>query len=200
MVGFDYYGSSLFGNKYLDEVLARQKPLLPAGYKAEKISWSFSWAKAKRQYGLLLLLILGIYIIGTILFESFKQPLYIVLAIPISFIGLFLNFAVFEFYFDQGGYAAFILLGGLVVNSVFFILNDFNQVKNKSNRAFVKVLAAKIKPITLTILSTSLGLVPFLIGGDNEIFWFALTVGTIGGLLVSFIFVTFVLPILLFQN
>jgi multidrug efflux pump subunit AcrB len=146
------------------------------------------------------LLILGIYIIGTILFESFKQPLYIVLAIPISFIGLFLNFAVFEFYFDQGGYAAFILLGGLVVNSVFFILNDFNQVKNKSNRAFVKVLAAKIKPITLTILSTSLGLVPFLIGGDNEIFWFALTVGTIGGLLVSFIFVTFVLPILLFQN
>jgi multidrug efflux pump subunit AcrB len=200
MVGFDYYGSSLFGNKYLDEVLARQKPLMPAGYKAEKISWSFSWAKAKRQYGLLLLLILGIYIIGTILFESFKQPLYIVLAIPISFIGLFLNFAVFEFYFDQGGYAAFILLGGLVVNSVFFILNDFNQVKNKSNRAFVKVLAAKIKPITLTILSTSLGLVPFLIGGDNEIFWFALTVGTIGGLLVSFIFVTFVLPILLFQN
>ncbi|UXE68328.1 MAG: efflux RND transporter permease subunit [Chryseotalea sp. WA131a] len=197
MVGFDYYGSSLFGNKYLDEVLARQKPLLPAGYKAEKISWPFSWAKAKRQYGLLLLLILGIYIIGTILFESFKQPLYIVLAIPISFIGLFLSFAVFDFYFDQGGYAAFILLGGLVVNSVVFILNDFNQLKRKTNRGFVKVVTAKIKPITLTLLSTCLGLVPFLIGGQNEVFWFSLAVGTIGGLLLSLIFIGFILPILL---
>ncbi|MCA4896654.1 MAG: efflux RND transporter permease subunit, partial [Cytophagales bacterium] len=200
MVGFDYYGSSLFGNKYLDEVLARQKPLLPAGYKAEKISWPFSWAKAKRQYGLLLLLILGIYIIGTILFESFKQPLYIVLAIPISFIGLFLSFAVFDFYFDQGGYAAFILLGGLVVNSVVFILNDFNQLKRKTNRAFVKVVAAKIKPITLTLLSTCLGLVPFLIGGQNEVFWFALAVGTISGLTVSLITTFLFLPPLAFKK
>lgn len=200
MVGFDYYGSSLFGNKYLDEVLARQKPLMPAGYKAEKISWSFSWEKAKRQYGLLLLLILGIYIIGTILFESFKQPLYIVLAIPISFIGLFLSFAVFDFYFDQGGYAAFILLGGLVVNSVVFILNDFNQLKRKTNRAFIKVVAAKIKPITLTLLSTCLGLVPFLIGGENEVFWFALAIGTIGGLIISVITTMVFLPVILFKE
>jgi multidrug efflux pump subunit AcrB len=196
MVGFDYYGSPLFGNKYLDEVLARQKPLMPAGYKAEKISWFFSWEKAKRKYGLLALLMAGIYVIGTILFESFKQPFYIVLAIPISFIGLFLSFAVFDFYFDQGGYAAFILLGGLVVNSVVFILNDFNQLKRKTNRAFMKVVAAKMKPIMLTVLSTCLGLLPFLIGGDNEVFWFALAVGTIGGLAVSLSFITFILPTL----
>ena len=196
LVGFDYYGSHLFGNKYVDEVLARQKPSMQAGYTAEKITWSFSWQKVKRQYGLLALLILGIYIIGTILFESFKQPLYIVLAIPISFIGLFLSFAVFDFYFDQGGYAAFILLGGLVVNSVVFILNDFNQLKRKTNRGFIKVVTAKIKPITLTILSTCLGLVPFLVGGQNEIFWFSLAIGTIGGLVVSLAFITFVMPTL----
>jgi len=200
MVGFDYYGSYIFGNKYLDEVLERQRPSLPIGYTAEKISWSFSWQKTKRQYGLLALLIVGIYIIGTILFESFKQPFYIILAIPISFIGLFLSFAVFDFYFDQGGYAAFILLGGLVVNSVVFILNDFNQVKNKSNRAFVKVVAAKIKPITLTVLSTCLGLVPFLIGGNKEIFWFALAVGTIGGLVISIAFIIFILPTLHYKT
>jgi multidrug efflux pump subunit AcrB len=181
-------------------VLERQRPSLPIGYTAEKISWSFSWQKTKRQYGLLALLIVGIYIIGTILFESFKQPFYIILAIPISFIGLFLSFAVFDFYFDQGGYAAFILLGGLVVNSVVFILNDFNQVKNKSNRAFVKVVAAKIKPITLTVLSTCLGLVPFLIGGNKEIFWFALAVGTIGGLVISIAFIIFILPTLHYKT
>jgi multidrug efflux pump subunit AcrB len=109
---------------------------------------------------------------------------------------LFLSFAVFDFYFDQGGYAAFILLGGLVVNSVVFILNDFNQLKRKTNRAFMKVVAAKMKPIMLTVLSTCLGLLPFLIGGDNEVFWFALAVGTIGGLAVSLSFITFILPTL----
>jgi multidrug efflux pump subunit AcrB len=192
LVSFDYYGSDLFGNKYVDGVLTRQKPSMPPGYTAEKVTWSFSWQKVKRQYGLLALLIVGIYIIGTILFESFKQPLYIVLSIPISFIGLFLSFAVFDFYFDQGGYAAFILLGGLVVNSVVFILNDFNQSKRKKNR---KVLVSKIKLITLTLLSTCLGLVPFLVGGQNEVFWFALAIGTIGGLMASFTFIMFVLPI-----
>ena len=200
LVGFDYYGSHFFGDKYLDEVLAHQKPSLPAGHTTEKITWSFSWQKVKRQYGLLALLIVGIYVIGTILFESFKQPLYIVLAIPVSFTGLFLAFTVFDFYFDQGGYAAFILLGGLVVNSSVFILNDFNQLKRKTNRTFVKVVAAKIKPITLTILSTCLGLVPFLIGGQNEVFWFSLAVGAIGGLLVSVLFSFVILPMVMFTK
>jgi multidrug efflux pump subunit AcrB len=113
---------------------------------------------------------------------------------------LFLSFAVFDSYFDQGGYAAFILLGGLVVNSVVFILNDFNQLKRKTNRAFIKVVAAKTKPITLTLLSTCLGLVPFLIGGENEVFWFALAIGTIGGLIISVITTMVFLPVILFNE
>jgi multidrug efflux pump subunit AcrB len=92
------------------------------------------------------------------------------------------------------------LLGGLVVNSVVFILNDFNQLKRKTNRGFVKVVTAKIKPITLTLVSTCLGLIPFLIGGENEVFWFSLAVGTIGGLVISIIFITFILPTLYYKS
>ena len=36
----------------------------------------------------------------------------------------------------------------------------------------------------LTVMSTVLGLVPFLTGGEDSAFWFSLAVGTMGGLSV----------------
>jgi multidrug efflux pump subunit AcrB len=49
----------------------------------------------------------------------------------------------------------------------------------------------------LTVLSTVVGLIPFLIYGQNEAFWFALGVGTIGGLMMSLIGIIFYLPLFL---
>lgn len=199
-LGFDYYGSFQFGDKYLSEVLTKLKPSLPSGYSVKKVSWSFSWSKTKRQYGLLMVLIAGIYVLSSILFENFKMPLYIIFTIPISFIGLFLSFSLFDFYFDQGGYAAFVLLGGLVVNAAIFIINDLHQLKTPNNRFIAKTVTTKMKPIMLTVISTCSGLLPFLIGGQNEIFWYALAVGTMGGLIFSLISVFVVLPIYSFKN
>jgi multidrug efflux pump subunit AcrB len=50
-------------------------------------------------------------------------------------------------------------------------------------------------PIALTILSTIIGLMPFLIAGKDERFWFSLAAGTIGGLVFSMIGLIFFLPI-----
>ena len=121
--------------------------------------------------------------------------------VPLSFIGLFLTFAVFDFYFDQGGYAAFILLGGLTVNAAIFIVYDLNNLKNGSyNRKVVKAVLGKSKPIFLTIASTCFGLTPFLLEGQNEVFWFSLAAGTIGGLIFSLVAVFFVLPVWLMKR
>jgi multidrug efflux pump subunit AcrB len=199
-LGFDYYGSYQFGDKYLTHVLDSLKPQFPAGYSAQKVTWSFSWEKAKRQYGLLVLLMLIIYLICAVLFESLRLPLIVVFTIPVSFIGLFLVFGLFEFYFDQGGFAAFVLLGGLVVNSSIFLVSRYIQLPNKFHRKVVKATAGQFRPIILTILSTCLGLSPFLLNGQTEVFWFALAVGTIGGLIIS-VFNTFiVLPVLLIKK
>ncbi|WP_111670648.1 efflux RND transporter permease subunit [Algoriphagus litoralis] len=201
VVSFEYMGSAKFGNEYLDEVLEEMKVIMPIGYEAKKQTWSWNSDKAKREYGLLGLLIVGIFFICTILFENFKQPVYIILLIPISFIGLFLIFSLFDFYFDQGGYAAFVMLGGLAVNAGIFILNDFNNRKSGVyNRNILKSVAGKAIPILLTILSTCFGLVPFLIEGQNEIFWFSLAIGTIGGLVFSMVGVFWILPVMMWQK
>ncbi|MEM9390976.1 MAG: efflux RND transporter permease subunit, partial [Bacteroidota bacterium] len=159
VLGFEYFGSYKFGNKYLDETLAIQKKEMPLGYSTEKLTWQWNWGRVKRQYGLLIILVIAIYFICSILFENLKQPLFIIFCIPISLIGLFLTFALFDFYFDQGGYAAFVLLGGLVVNAAIFVVNDLNNLKKgKYNRNILKAVAHKAQPIMLTILSTCFGL------------------------------------------
>ncbi len=201
VASFEYMGSAKFGNEYLDEVLDEMKVSMPIGYEAKKKSWSWDFDKAKRQYGLIGLLIIGIFLICSVLFENLKQPLYIIAIIPISFIGLFLIFSLFDFYFDQGGYAAFVMLGGLAVNAGIFIINDLNNRKiGNYHKNVLKSIAGKATPILLTVLSTCFGLVPFLIEGQNEIFWFSLAIGTIGGLVFSMVGVFWVLPVLLWNK
>lgn len=201
MVAFEYMGSAKFGNEYLDEVLLEMKANMPIGYSASKQTWSWDWEKAKRQYGLILVLIVAIFFIAAVLFENLKQPFYIILVIPISFIGLFLIFSLFDFYFDQGGYAAFVMLAGLAVNAAIFIVNDLNNMKKGAyNRNILKAVAGKSVPIILTILSTCFGLIPFIMEGQNEIFWFSLAIGTIGGLVFSILGVFLALPVFLWKR
>ncbi|WP_143962641.1 efflux RND transporter permease subunit [Litoribacter populi] len=201
VISFEYMGSAKFGGEYLDEVLEEMKLLMPIGYSAEKQSWSWNSDKTKRQYSLLLVLILAIFFICGILFENLKQPFYIIAIVPISFIGLFLIFSLFDFYFDQGGYAAFVMLGGLAVNAAIFIVNDLNnRFSGNYNRNVLKSVGGKAVPILLTILSTCFGLIPFIMEGQNEIFWFSLAIGTIGGLVFSVIGVFWALPVFLWRR
>jgi len=200
VLSFEYYGSSRFGSKYLKEVLNTYDQIKPLGYSAEKQSYSWGSDDVKKQYSLLLLLIVAIFFICSILFESFKLPFYILLLIPLSFIGLFLTFGWFEFYFDQGGYAAFVMLGGLTVNAGIYILYDFKNRNVQNSRSFLKSVSTKAAPILLTIFSTCFGLIPFVMSGQNEVFWFSLAVGTIGGLIFSMVGVFFFFPLLAVKN
>ena len=61
-------------------------------------------------------------------------------------------------------------------------------------KAYLKAWSAKIIPIFLTVVSTILGFVPFMLG-DKEAFWFPLAAGTIGGLVMSILGIFLYLPI-----
>ena len=52
----------------------------------------------------------------------------------------------------------------------------------------------------LTVVSTILGLIPFLTDGPQEVFWFDFAIGTIGGMAFSLIAVIFVLPVFVLKR
>jgi multidrug efflux pump subunit AcrB len=202
MVSFEYFGSANFGEKFLDEKLREMQAIFPLGYTAKKMSYNWFMENAKKQYGLIALVMVLIYVICAVTFESLWQPFALILLIPFSFIGVFITFYVFDFNFDQGGYASFVLLSGTVVNAGIFIIAEYNHLrkrfpKRKQWQLYLSAYHHKIVPILLTVLSTVAGFVPFLIYGQNEAFWFALAVGTIGGLLMSILVIFLYLPLFL---
>jgi multidrug efflux pump subunit AcrB len=205
IISFDFSGTPQFGNKYLKALLEDFNKTLPVGYFAHEQKWGWNRTKEKNRYSLIFILLLLIFFICSILFENLKQPFHIISIIPVSFIGLFLTFTRGGFYFDQGGYAAFVMLGGLVANAAIFIVNDFNNLrKNKPghlyNRILIKAAAGRSRTVMLTTISTCCGLIPFLLEGQNEVFWFSLAAGTIGGLLFSLFALFIVLPVLLWKK
>ena len=152
---------------------------------------------------MLLLVIAIIYFMCSVLFESLLLPLVIISLIPISFIGVFLAFGISGWSFDQGGYASLIMLSGLVVNAGIYILHQYRGMlagsgavgKKSPLQLYIRAFNNKIIPISLTVVSTVLGLIPFLMDGPNEVFWFAFAVGTMSGLLFSLLALVFVMPV-----
>ena len=172
------------------------------GYKIERGDYSWYFGGDSKHYSLLGLIALIIFFISSILFNSLRQPLAIIFVIPVSFIGVFLTFYLFNLRFDQGGFAAFILLCGITVNAAIYIINEYNSLRASypyidSRRLYFKAFRAKITAVFLTVLSTVLGFIPFLIGDTREGFWFPLAAGTMGGLIMSLTAIFFLLPILI---
>lgn len=188
---YEYIGAYEQGRKVLENVVESYRNELPVGYAVNAEENHYGWGKSEnKQYWLLGVVFLIIYFCSGILFNSLRQPFHVIFIIPLSFIGIFLSFYWFKINFDQGGFAAFILLSGLTVNANIYIINEYNNIlKNRSIsplNAYIKAWNAKVRPVFLTIFSTIIGFVPFIIG-YKESFWFPLAVGTIGGLIVSFV-------------
>ena len=203
---YDYIGSAQQGNKKLERVLKEFNKVLPLGYSAKSESGYYWWTKEdNKQYLFLGLIIFVIFFMTSILFNSLKQPLAIIFVIPVSYIGVFLTFYIFKLNFDQGGFASFILLCAVTVNASIYLINEYNQIlkrKPKMNflKAYIKSWNIKIVPIFLTITSTILGFIPFMVGLDKETFWFPLAAGTIGGLIMSFAGIFLFLPLFLIKR
>lgn len=204
IVSFDYMGLAAFGDKNLAKTLEEMKEEMPLGYTAKKDTPWGGWGSDNIQFKLIGVLLLLIFFICSVLFESLVQPLCIIAMIPLSFIGLFLIFGFGNYYFDQGGYAAFIMLGGLVASASIYIINDLNNLKRQTrqsyNRLVIRAAFNRSRTILITTFSTSCGLIPFLLEGQNEVFWFSFAVGTLGGLLFSLFAVFFILPVLLYKR
>ena len=199
---YEYIGSYEMGNRVQERDLEAIKKLLPMGYTAESERQTWGWGGGiNKQYLLLLIVISIIFCTTSILFNSLKQPLAIIFIIPVSYIGVFLTFYWFQLNFDQGGFASFVLLCGITVNASIYILNEYNSICRRFPHmsryyAYVKAWNAKIVPIFLTVISTVLGFIPFMVGTEKEGFWFPLAAGTIGGLVMSVIGIFFFLPLL----
>ena len=208
-VRFNFIGSYQLRNKVVDEAVEwMNASVLPIGFRASDDRGGWFYGQKEKYAGLILLVIGLIFVICAIYFNSLRLPLSIILMIPLSFVGLFLVFGLTNFTFDKGGFAAFVMLCGITVNAGIYLLSAWREELRDGRpeqgedalRPFLRAFSRKILPISLTILSTVLGLIPFLFDGPGEVFWFSFAVGTIAGLVFSVLALLLYLPVFVLRR
>lgn len=197
---YEYIGPFEQGRRMLKKDVDDFAKKIQLGYfvKIENNYWDWNHS-TNTYYDLILIVVILIYFICSILFNSLLRPLVVVLNIPITYIGVFLTFTIFKVPFGQGGFAALLLLSGLSVSLTIYLLHEYGQLcyKTKSNGLclYIKSFNRKILPILLAILSSILGFLPFLIGMDNDTFWSSFALGIIGGLVFLILAILIYLPL-----
>lgn len=215
---YDYIGSSTQSEKLLKRVVKEFRKRLPAGYSVEAEGYDGAWdEKDFGRYWILGIVALIIFFLSAILFNSLKRPFAIIAVIPMSYVGIFLTFRLFKLPFDQGGFASFILLSGITVNAAIYIINEFDGLRRRrapggdrasapyippamNLRLYMQAFRVKIVPVIMTVVSTVLGFIPFLVGTEKESFWYPLAAGTIGGLIFSLFTIVLILPLLVLNR
>jgi HAE1 family hydrophobic/amphiphilic exporter-1 len=153
--------------KMMGEVRAILDSLqLPPGYEVEFGRWTRDAARDLRGSNVAILLAaVLVYLIMAALFESFVQPLTIMLSVPFAFLGVGLALRYANQPLDSNTNLGFIILLGVVVNNAIVLVDHINQLRAQGlsrDEAIVLGGRNRLRPILMTALTTILGLLPMV--------------------------------------
>lgn len=198
-IGYDFVGNDLQRLMLLSDIEESISRSMPFGFRIEAFGGGAKGEAGKSSLFILIAASIVIYMICAAVFESLLLPLCVIMLIPVGFIGIFCLFPLCGLYMGKGCIAAMVMMSGLVVNSSIYIMCEMNSLKSFRYRSvsslYMKAFHRKIIPTLLTILSTVLGLLPFIWDGKGDLFWLTFAVGVIAGLLFSIPGLLFLFPL-----
>lgn len=151
---------------------------------------------------MLLAIVLGIvfiYLVMAAQFESFRHPFIVIIAMPLTIVGIALGLIVTNSPLSIVSFVGIIMLLGIVVNNSILLVDYTNQQKEKgipTIDALELSVQHRFRPILITALTTALGMLPLAIGiGEGGEMIAPMGIVVIGGLVSSTFFTLFVIPI-----
>ena len=123
----------------------------------------------------LLLIVLLVYMVMAAQFESLVQPLSIMAAVPLSFIGVALGLLLTGQSLSVMSFIGIIMLVGIVVNNAIVYIDYTNQLRRAGmdkHPAIIEAGLTRLRPILMTTLTTCLAIVPMAVsrGEGAELF------------------------------
>lgn len=148
---------------------------------------------------LLVSLAVAVLLIAFILilqFNSFRQPLIILFALPLSLIGVFIGLNLFRQPFSLTAFIGVVSLAGIVVNDAIVLIDKIN--KNISNgmdfmEGIIDGGKSRMQPIFVTSITTIVGIFPLLF---SDVMWRGLSLTVICGLIFSTMLTLVIVPVL----
>jgi HAE1 family hydrophobic/amphiphilic exporter-1 len=195
---FEFKGPPRAGDRYVDDALKSAN--LPPGYSAErsKALWRFGDEERGLLMHIIMLAVLAVLIVTASLYESLLRPMYIFLSLPFAATGLLLAFALTGTPFGRGGYAAAFLLVGIAIANAIVLVDRLSTVGGAGFSTPEELFSAartRLRPVLMTSCATIGGMLPLLIRGEAAGVWYAIALGSIGGLLSSTVLTLVVLPV-----
>lgn len=181
--------------KILDDTTAPVGILARVAGQNEEMSESFQ--------SLLFALSLAVFLVYLVMasqFESLLHPFIILFTIPLALIGAILALYITGTTISVVVFIGLILLAGIVVNNAIVLIDLINQIREKGTDKIEAIMEggkSRLRPILMTTLTTTLGLLPLAIGlGDGAELRAPMGITVIGGLLVSTLLTLVVIPVM----
>jgi HAE1 family hydrophobic/amphiphilic exporter-1 len=148
----------------------------------------------------LILAVVFIYLILASLFGSFLQPLAIMLALPLSFIGVALALLLTKGNMNVMSMIGIIMLMGLVTKNGILLVDFTNQQREHGGEREAAILTAartRNRPIIMTTVAMVFGMIPLALalgaGAEQRA---PMARAVIGGLVTSTLLTLFVVPVM----
>ena len=146
------------------------------------------------------LVLLAMYALMAAFLRSYWKPLVAVVGIPIAFAGAVLGHWILGWDFTAMSMFGVVAVTGVIVNDALVLMDRYNTIRREHDAipAVAAVSAAarhRFRAVLLTSLTTVLGLSPLLYERSDElVFLVPFVVSVLGGLVLSGLFILFILP------
>ena len=196
------------GERALSVVMADVKSVLDANPPPPGIRVELGGRYASQQAAFRALLVvlalaaLSVMAVMVVQFRSFVEPLVVLLAAPLSFVGALALLLITGTALNVSSFMGLILLVGLIVKNGIILL-DFTKHRMEADgvdleTGICEAARVRLRPILMTTLCTLFGLLPLALGiGAGSELQKPLALAVIGGLALSTPVTLFVVPVLL---
>jgi multidrug efflux pump len=184
------------GIEAMREIAAK---VLDSGFSTALSGTSRDYAESSGNTAFAFMLaLLLIYLVLAAQFESFLDPLVIMLTVPLALAGAVMSLSLFGQTLNIFSQIGMIMLIGLVTKNGILIVDFANRLQREGAgrlQAATDAAAARLRPILMTSLAMSLGALPLALSlGEASTSRIPLGIVIVGGILFSLLLTLFVIP------
>jgi multidrug efflux pump len=185
----------------VDEMQKIADKVLDESFSTSLAGSARDYAESSSNTSFALFLALGlIFLLLAAQFESFIDPLIIMITVPLAFAGAVLSLWIFGQTINIFSQIGIIMLIGLVTKNGILIVEFANQKRRRGEKkmpAAIDAAIARLRPILMTTLATTLGALPIALAiGSAGTSRIPLGIVIIGGMLFALVLTLYVVPAL----
>jgi len=160
-------------------------------------SRDYAESSSNTSFAFILALVL-VYLILAAQFESFRDPITIMITVPLALAGALLSLWLFNQTLNIFSQIGTIMLIGLVTKNGILIVEFANQLRESGlsiTQAVLQASVSRLRPILMTSLATALGALPIALalgaGAESRV---GMGIVVVGGIIFSLVLTLFIIP------